>query len=196
MLKPMPDTSKEPIYGGLVKKGQMGFYALGGVTTKVGEYADIIFPLIDSPFKEYIYKNYEKKKNALNKDERNKYKKMLNIPSGLIARKNVFMRNAIIYYSNEYIKSFIDENTVYVNIDSIVSLTPRYDIPIGNDIGQFKCEHQCDNFKYIQNGQYQWNKECHYSGIPGSCLTDIEDAANWKENIKYKIEGEYIYGKE
>ena len=186
MLKPMPDTSQEPRYNDYIKQGEMGFWKLGGVATEIGVKADYVFKLVDSPFKEYIMKYYNLKKNATDKELRAKYKDFLNIPTGCMQKKDIFIRNAIIYWSNEYIKSFIDDNTVYCNVDCIVSLVPRYDIPIGEEIGQFKNEHVCEDFKYIQSGIYQWGKECHFKGIPGECLSDIEDISNWVEFVKYK----------
>lgn len=185
MLNKMPDTTKAPRYNDIINHNEIGFYTGGGATTKVGEYADIIFPLMESPFKEYIYNYYNKKETAKVKEERKKWKDFLNIPSGIVARKNIFIRNAIIYYSNEYIKKFIDDNTVYCNVDCIVSLMPRYDLPIGDEIGQFKEEHKCEHFKYIKARQYQWGTECHYSGIPSNAITNIEDTSNWTQNLMY-----------
>lgn len=199
MLKPMPDTTKEPRYNDYVRPFEMGFYKGGGATTAVGDWADIIFPLTDSPFKNYVLEYYEKKEHATDKKLRQMWKDYLNIPTGCIQRHNIFLRNAIIYYSNEYIKKYIDKNTVYCNVDCIVSLVPRPDIPIGNDIGYFKCEHANERFKYIDTGMYQWNDECHYKGVPGDTITDIEHIENWyqvqlsKKKYDYDEEkGEFI----
>lgn len=193
MLSPMPDTTQKPRLDDEVREGEIGFYKLGGATTKVGDPADIIFPLMDSPFKDYVQYYYSLKQNAADKTERGKWKDFLNIPTGHLAKTNVFLRNAILYYSNKYIKSFIDEDTVYCNVDCIVSLRPRYDLPIGDGLGQFKEEHVCDNFKYIKAMQYQWNKECHYNGIPGEALTDIEHTEDWQDHLYYRIKGHKIY---
>ena len=187
MLKPMPDTSQEPRYNDYIKEGEIGFWKYGGAATEVGVKADYVFKLMDSPFKEYIIKYYNLKKNATDKELRAKYKDFLNIPTGCLQKKDIFIRNAIIYWSNQYIKSYIDENTVYCNVDCIVSLVPRYDIPVGDEIGQFKNEHICEDFKYIQSGIYQWGNDCHFKGIPGECLSDIENTENWTEYVKYKV---------
>ena len=154
MLQPMPDTTKEPRYNDFVKENEIGFYISSEATTKVGDYADIIFPLMPSPFVEYITKYYNKKENSSGL-EREKWKLYLNIPTGCVQRHNIFIRNAIIHYSNEYIKKYIDDDTVYCNIDCIVSLKPRNDLPIGNDIGLFKEEHSNLTFRYIDCGIYQ-----------------------------------------
>lgn len=193
MLKQMPDTRQEPRFSDYIRPGEMGFYKMGGASTKVGDYADIIFPLMDSPFKGYVMKYFERKSNADSKDERRKWKDFLNIPTGLLARRNIFLRNALLYYSNQYIKSYIDDDTVYCNVDCIVSLTPRPDIPVGESLGMFKMEHNCEDFKYIKSCQYQWGKDCHYSGIPSAALTDIEDTKGWQHKLKYKIVGRKIH---
>lgn len=196
MLNPMPDTARGPKNGLVVSPGEMGFYIRGGATTEVGAEADIVFPLMPSPFVDYVNYHYEKKKNAADAIIRRKEKDFLNIPTGLLCKKNIFLRNAIIYYSNEYIKSFIDDDTVYCNVDCIVSKKPRDDIPIGIELGQFKAEHINDNFKYIQNCQYQWNTDCHYSGIPRGLITDIEHTENWYENLDYIVINRKVYENE
>lgn len=188
MLSPMPDTTKEPKYNSEVKKGEIGFYKFGGATTKEGDIADIVFPLMDSPFKKYVYEVFGNKHNSLDAKEKDKYKAFLNFATGLLARKNIFFRNAVVYYSNQYTKRYIDENTVYCNVDCIVSLKPRYDLPIGDELGQFKMDHECEFFKYAKPCIYQWNQECHYSGIPRGAITDIEHTEKWWDNLKYKYE--------
>lgn len=192
MLNPMPDTTQEPRYNDYVKKHEIGFYKNGKATTVEGMYADIIFPLMDSPFKEWVCKYYRKKEEATTDVDRQKWKDYLNIPQGLLQRYNIFLRNAILYYNNIYIRNFTDSNTVYVNTDSIVSLVPRPDIPIGNDIGQFKLKHIGESFKYKIVGIFQWGNDCHYKGIPGNCIKDIDEIDNWKNNFDYRMEGDLV----
>lgn len=187
MLQPMPDTTATPRYNDVVGKNEIGFYKGGGATTVVGEWAEIIFPLIESPFKDYVMKLYKEKKES-DGLAREKYKRKLNYVTGLLARRNIFLRNAVIYYSNRYIKKYVDDATVYCNVDCIVSLVPRPDIPLGEEIGQFKKEFECANFKYIQSGIYQIEDECHYTGIPRGLLTDIEDISDWTSRVPYKLE--------
>lgn len=199
MLNPMPDTTKEPRYNDRVKKYEMGFYKNGKATTVEGSYADIIFPLMDSPFKDWVYKYYKKKVDTekiedekLRKIERQKWKDYLNIPQGLLQRYNIFLRNAILYYNNIYIRKYTDENTVYVNTDSIVSLVPRPDIPLGDEIGQFKLAKENVSFKYKDVGIFQWRDECHYKGIPGSTISDISNVEGWLDNFEYRMEGDLV----
>lgn len=187
MLKPMPDT-EHPLGEGLLKENQMGFYDDGQATLTTGVICKYRFPLMPSPFSEYVYRYYEKKKMAKTKEERQKYKDYLNHPTGYLCKYNIFLRNAVIFYSNQYIQKYIDENTVYCNVDCIVSLTPRPDLPIGIEIGQFKEEKKCEDFKYINKGKYQWGSDCHYIGIPGEFLDDIEDTSQWLAKARMIID--------
>ena len=77
MTKPMPDTSKEPRLRDLVQENEIGFYSDGGATTKVGAYAEYIFPLMPSPFTKYVENYYNKKQKAKDKNERNCWKSFL-----------------------------------------------------------------------------------------------------------------------
>lgn len=191
MLQKMPDTHAIPRYNDLVKENEMGFFIGGYCTTTVGRRADIIFPLIESPFKEYVYKYYEIKKNApLESNQRKEAKYALNIPTGCLQRHNIFLRNAVIHYANKYIKSFIDENTVYCNVDSIYSLVPRPDIPVGPELGQFKLEHENEYFRFIRRGIYQIGEEKHYQGI-NQLLVDTIDSPTINREAYKKFE--YIF---
>lgn len=181
MLKPMPDTRKEPRYDDLVGENEIGFFYQGGMTTRVGDYAEIIFPLMESPFKPYVEKYYINKKNSLGRD-RTKWKFYLNIPTGILALHNIFLRNAVVGYANQEIQKYVDENTVYCNVDCIVSTKERTDIPIGKEIGMFKQEHH-GIFKYKGIGIYQWDKEVHYQGLKGQFLSDISNIEDYSENL-------------
>ena len=136
-------------------------------------FAEYIFPLIKSPFKPFIDKYYELKvKYSNDKKKKAKYKQILNIPTGYVQRLNPFLRNAIIYYAKEYVKQYIDENTLYVNTDSIISLTERPDIPLHDtELGKFKCDHR-GTFMYWAQGCYEWNGEKHNQGIPQYMLNN------------------------
>lgn len=188
MTKPMPNTKVEPRMYDIVGQNEIGFLKNGYVTITEGDYAEYIFPLIESPFKEYVEKYYNKKQLAKTKDERDKWKYFLNIPTGMMHKRNIFIRDAILFYAAEHIRQYIDDDTVYCNTDSIISTKRRTDIPLGNNLGEFKEEHINDDFKYIQAGIYQWGDECHYTGIPKGIITDIEKADDWINNLPYKYD--------
>lgn len=192
MTKPMPDTDQEPRLNDYIKEGEIGFYKTGGVSLEVGAFAEYIFPLKPSPYTNYVNYYYAKKRNAKSKAERTNWKFFLNVVSGMLARHNIFHRLAVLYYARTYIQSFQDEDTLYCNTDSIVSKKRRLDLPFGDELGQFKEEHKDQLFKYKQAGIYQWEKECHYTGIPGCALYDIEQIDGWLENLPYKLENRRI----
>lgn len=174
MLQPMPDTSKPPRRG-IIKPGEIGFNEVsynGDIEIQSLEpffsgYSENIFKIIPSPLDKFVNKWYNVKKEAIDKVTKTKAKNMLVYSVGMLQRHNPFLRAAIIGQCNNYIKSLFDENTIYANTDSIVSLEPRPDLPIGEDIGQFKIEHDGD-FAYI-GFNHQWNDEIPaYRGIPKS----------------------------
>ena len=195
MLKPMPDT-EHPKFNAIVGPGEIGFRKNTVLVpvVKEGKYADVVFKLIESPYKEFVYKYYNLKENEPHDSpKREYYKQILNITSGLLHRYNIFHRLMVLYYAKMYIQQFIDENTVYCNVDSIVSIKKRKNIPISDDIGKFKLEHNGDIFKFKQVAIYQWNDEVHYSGIPSKALNDIEDIKNINQFTKYYFKEGYIW---
>lgn len=169
MMKDMPDTSIDP-HEGIVKDGEVGFRLDKDdnfVPVFTGTRAIWIFPLIPSPFVKFVKVWYDKKNNAINKQEKEKAKETLNYYVGYLQKKNPFLRAMILYYANSYIQSCMDENTIYCNTDSLVSLVPRNDLKVGVGIGQFKLE---KSGKFIFKGyNYQWNKEPpSIRGVPKS----------------------------
>lgn len=99
-----------------------------------------------------IYTN--KLKKAKDKYEKQYYKDQINMSIGNLANHNPFLRNMIIWYSNNFIESKVDENTIWSNTDSIVSTVKRDDLKISDEIGDFKIEHEG---RFIQNiTGYQW----------------------------------------
>ena len=197
MLQKMPDTRQLPKINDIVGENEIGFFINGKATITPGVVANYIFPLMESPFKDYVYEYYKlKQSEGTNSLKRKMWKDWLNFPTGILQRHNIFLRNAVIMYNNKLIESLIDENTVYCNTDSIVSLKRRPDLEIGNEIGQFKEEHINQKFKFKQEGIYQWDNECHYKGINGKCITDIEKTDGWFKkrisNLPYKYNKEIM----
>jgi len=169
MVLPMPDTRnvKSVRYAsynaGIVYKGQIGFDMMGNLV-KYGEFATYRFQEIESPFKQFVAYYYTKKKTAKTKAERDDAKDTLNLAVGYLQRINPFIRATIVSRANEFIKSLMDENTLYCNTDSIVSRVPRPDLIIGKRLGDFKIEHQ-GLFRY-KDMNYQWNGELPaYRGV-------------------------------
>ena len=168
LLKDLPDTNV-PYRQGKVGKGEVGFLDTfdGLIPVFEGHYSLFIFPLIPSPYKKYVEHWYKiKKETPSGTIEHQKAKDMLNFPIGYFQKHNPFMRAMVIYYANEEIRSKIDDNTLYCNTDSIVSLTERNDLNIGNDIGQFKLEDKGSYFAF-KGYNYQWDLDVpSYRGVP------------------------------
>lgn len=195
MLKPMPDTD-HPKFDTIVGPGEIGFRKNTILVPVVGEgrHADVVFKLIESPYTDFVYKYYTLKENEPHgSQKRDYYKQILNITSGLLHRYNIFHRLMVLYYAKKYIQEFIDEDTVYCNVDSIVSIKERNDLPISDRIGGFKLEHDGDTFKFKQVAIYQWDDEVHYSGIPSKAINDIEDVKNINQFTKYYYKEDHIW---
>ena len=168
MLTEMPDTSA-PMRAGYVKENEIGFIELPKkngdgltlVSTRAG-YSSFIFPAMDSPFKAFVKTWYEKKKNP---ETRAKAKGVLNYSVGYLQRVNVFLRAAILTACNNYISDLLDKNSIYCNTDSIVSLVPRDDLIIGDDVGQWKKDNE-GLFAFV-GFNYQWRDDPPaYRGVP------------------------------
>lgn len=160
MLEPIPDTSMlktvniASYNAGIVEQDEIGF-SVTGELVNVGEHAMYRFKAMESPFQRFVSYYYNLKKNAKDPDERQRAKDILNMAIGYFQRKNPFIRACIIGRANKKIKDLLDENSLYWNTDSFVSLKKRTDIVLGNEIGQFKVEHK-GKFRYSDNN-YQWN---------------------------------------
>ena len=186
MCQPMPDTRE---FAGVMRKveeGEMGFtvdtreipgfkiceeYRLRMVDP--GEYATYIFKTMESPFKKFADKWYKIKETKTG-EEKAKAKQMLCYSVGFLQRKNPFLRAAVVEHCNRYMESLMDENTVYINTDSIVSLKPRDDIKIGTNLGEFKLEHH-GQFAYT-GFNCQWDDDAPvYRGVPKSWFDNNYD---------------------
>lgn len=193
LLQPIPDTTKMR-KNGIVKKGEIGFIETSEIIVhidkydpnnnserkrlrkvKVGQFANYIFPLIESPFKDYVtYMTDEitKAKQQNDKDKEYTLKQNIVCSVGNLQNHDPFVRASIVEYANDYIKALMDENTIYVNTDCLICLQPRKDLDIGNKVGQFKEEHIDETF-YYENANYNWSDGT------------LKQRGHHKDNIKY-----------
>lgn len=218
MCKDMPDVSKpfrhEKVWdyeNSLVKEDEIGFKTKDDelVLVESGKHAEYIFKRVKSPFIKFVNHYFELKKeatinfkNAKTEEEKEKYltikrinKNYMNYAVGYILRKNPFIYSAILSYENEYTRSFMDENTMYSNTDSIASCVHRKDIEklLGNNLGQFKIEHEGN--LAILNGSYQWNNDKpSYRGISKQWFK--EDFDLLKDEIPNNDENKYRFNRE
>lgn len=146
LTKPLP-IETEPLGAGVVEEGQCGFVVHRSFTNfdefkiekvRVGESAHYRFPLkvIES------VKNFALVLYKLKQLKWEHAKPYLSGFVGMLKYKAPFIRAYILGCAKEYIQSVSDENTIINTVDSIVSLTPRPDLDIGSDIGQFKEEYK------------------------------------------------------
>lgn len=170
MLGDMPDTrnvnkANLPCYNqGIVHKNEIGFDTLGNLVEE-GCFATYRFAAMKSPFKKFVAYYYKLKTSAKNKEARKHAKDVLNMSVGYLQRINPFLRATIVSRANNLIKSLMDEDTIYCNTDSIVSLRKRDDLKLGSNVGEWKIENK-GKFRYRGNN-YQWNDEVpSYRGIP------------------------------
>lgn len=159
-----PDTSVEPKFK-MVTDNEIGFNSSGDLVP-TGKKAVYVFPKMPSPFKRFIEKwerNKEKAKKNNDPYEYAKAKDMMNYCIGYLQLKNPFLRSFIVNKCNQYILDHVDDNTLYCNTDSIVSLVPL-DLPLSDKLGEWKVEHEG---MFAFNGfNFQWDKETpHIRGV-------------------------------
>lgn len=165
----MPDTTR-PAGPGEVQPGQIGFGFYGEeerFAAVENGFALFRFPAVPSPFREFIRVWEKRKTESTDKRQREKAKQIVNFAVGNMQNHNPFYRATVVSRANNLVKSLIDENTIYSNTDSIVSLVERKDLPLSKEIGGWKVENKGE-FAFI-GFNYQWNREKpHYRGIPRS----------------------------
>lgn len=179
LKQPIPDTSKKPRFYDRVKEGEIGFLADGTIT--FNSVANVIFPLMDSPFCKFVDKWYNIKEHGT-EEESIKAKQILNFAVGYMQRTNPFIRNTIVNRCTMYIESKIDENTLYCNTDCLISKVKRDDLNVGVDLGQFNIKHS-GSFRY-KGFNYQWNDEPPvYRGVSKKWFMEFEKKHKRKYNI-------------
>lgn len=179
MMERIPDLYHPDKTYRKVKSGEVGFILNERLTiVETGGYAEIIFPLIDTPesLKKYLFRWYNQKANSKKgSQEKKDAKDMLNLPIGYCQRWNPFFRAFIVNRCNRVIKDLLDEDSVLWNTDAIISLRRREDLEIGEGLGQFK-ETKIDVLRYIGN-VYQLNDENPvYRGIPKNWFRNFREA--------------------
>ena len=176
MFKSMPDLY-HPLWSmdQKVKPGYVGFYLNDKLTmVEAGGYADVTFPIIETPekLKEYCIKWYNKKRSSEG-IEKATAKAMLNLPIGYSQRFNPFLRSFIVHRCNNEIIDLIDRDSLFWNTDAIFSKRRRTDLEIGDEIGQFKEIHY-KIVRYIGN-VYQLDNEIPvYRGVPKAWFKKFE----------------------
>lgn len=142
MIQPQPDTTAEYVTDTECPENYIGFnYGEELTRVEVGQWCDIAFPAIPSPFEKFARKWYEIKKHPKDAAEKAKAKNILVMSVGFLQRTQPFLRANIVDICNNYMSSLADENTVMINTDAIYSLTPRT-LTLGDGLGEFKVEYE------------------------------------------------------
>ena len=162
MLKlPLPNTDICRKYD-TVKEGEIGFISAGSdleMTLKVGDWAEWIFPLMESPYIEWVDKLNERIKKAKSKEEKLELKSVYRFAIGDLQNINPFWRATIVERCNQLVESYKDNWTIYCNTDSIVSAVRRPDIENDPQF-KWKLKREGETFKWQKGTKnYQWNLE-------------------------------------
>lgn len=172
-----------PRYCDFVGENEVGFFS-SDINLKIrhkGEYADVVFPLIESPYKDFARKYYEIKKTApKGSDERELAKQILVITVGLWQNVNPYLRAYVIGKCNEYIEYFLKKYKDKIcmwNTDALYCTEhiEELDNLIGDDIGQFKIEYE---------GMFR-QKGCNYQKLD---LEEHKTSYRGKSKILFKDE--------
>lgn len=139
----IPDFYKKP-KSGIVGNNEIGFTMDGHVIFE--GFAFQVYPLIDSPLKSEINKLFLERRDIKNSNPvRAKYiKNLFNYGIGMFVYKNKLYRNYIIAVANRKIQSLLSTYGPYIlhyNTDSVVSTVPIKELPIGENLGEWKCEY-------------------------------------------------------
>lgn len=179
MLQDMPNTKEAP-RSGFVQDGEIGFVQRDGhfsAVFEVGKRADFIWPKMKTPFERFVNHWYTIKKNSPKGSvEREKAKGFLVVATGMLKHYNPPLRAAIVSYVGQFMTKLIDENTIKVSTDSLICAKPRTDLDIGTELGQFKLEHNAQEFAILSFGFYQWRDElAHKMGTNEKWMASVDD---------------------
>lgn len=181
LLSVVPDTRKKR-YRDYVHAGEVGFIqhgARGLILTEIeNSYADVICPLMSSPWRGFVQLWFDRKQNPRDTAEKLKAKSMLTFAVGYLQRTNPLLRCWVVEKCNKKIRMLLDENSILWNTDAIYSLTPRDDIKLGENIGDFRLEyhgmleHYGCNYHKIDTHEYS------VRGVPKSWFQDDTSILN------------------
>lgn len=162
MLKlPLPDI-RTAQYDVAIGDNQVGFYAIGEhlyCSFEKGKVCQYVFDLMDSPYVKWIDKVQKRIDKAETVNEKEEIKFIYRAAVGDLQNLNPFWRCIVVERCNQLVKSYIDDNTVYCNTDSLVSETPRDDI-LADPQFKWVLKRSNEVFKWQHNKEnYQWNDE-------------------------------------
>lgn len=134
-----------------VKDGEIGYRRISIGERPIlqiklpGEYAEYIYPLKYYPkVVKWAQKQGELLKylKGVNPQERAAKKQMINAAIGIIRNHNIWIYTFIVGICRRDVEQYISDKTIIANTDGIISIGPIDDIDIGDNLGQFKLEHE------------------------------------------------------
>lgn len=201
----------------IVGENEVGFFSTD-INLRLrhkGEYADVIYPLMDSPYKKFVQKYYDIKNTApKGSDERELAKQILVITVGLWQNSNPYLRAYVVNKCNEYIEYFLKKYKDKIcmwNTDALYCTEhiPELDNLLGNNIGQFKIEYEgmfrqkgCNYQKpdlQEQNTSYRGKSKIlfkeNYNILTDRLPTCVMPYKMNKDTLKIELNEEYKDGK-
>jgi len=184
----------------VVKENEVGFMFNNDLTmVSKGYIADYVFPLIDSPYKEFCDKWYKiKKKSPKGSREKAEAKDVLVITVGLFQLHNPFLRAYVVNSCNKKIEDIVKANYDHVccwNTDAVYSDIPL-DLELGDNVGQFKLEYQGlfrqkgNNYQKVNDDAVSYRGVCNVLFKKGwNLLTDPlpENYLPYKYNMEKNL---------
>lgn len=181
----------------VVKEDEVGFLVNKNITmVNSGNEADYVFKLIDSPYKDLVKKYYKIKKTAeKGSKQRQEAKEFLNIMVGLFQHTNPFLRAYVVNTCNNKIKNIINKHKDIAccwNTDAVYSTEPLDDIPIGDEIGEFKLEYE-GRFRQLGNNYQKVDiNDTTYRGVCKQSFKKdfniLTDELPENNDIKYRFD--------
>lgn len=168
-MQPVPDFEKGVCGRYMtVPKGYIGFMEGEVRVCDPGEYADVVFQTMESPYKKWAERWYNDKRIASKKDQSDRKthaKDMMNLAIGYLQIVNPLMRAAILHnietvmYDDLASAGANPEDILMINTDAIYSKRPLKLPRMGCNIGDYKLEHDGVNCTMLGKHDYVFENE-------------------------------------
>lgn len=180
-------------FNSIVGENQIGFrtyfkfgkYKVLKFTYRKGEQCEFVFDLTsNAPYKDWALKKMKEIQECEDPNLKASLKDIPRFAVGQLQNRNPFWRCVIVETCNKIILGLEDENTIYSNTDSIVSLTERKDLEENKD-WKFICKRKNEDFTLSQSSMlYQWNDE---TPVVGGFAKYFIEYYNLKNDKKRKL---------
>lgn len=182
-------------FNAIVGDNQVGFrsyfkfgkYKVLKFTYTKGEQCEFVFDLTqNAPYKTWALKKMQEIQECEDPNLKASLKDIPRFAVGQLQNRNPFRRCIVVETCNKIILGLEDENTIYSNTDSIVSLVERKDLEENKD-WKFKCKRKNEDFTLSPTSMlYQWNDEPPVVGGFAKFFIEYYNFTNeqkWRLNI-------------